>query len=83
MLSTPLALAVGLNSYPNRKQEMDVVVEILLAFRADPSIPDEVGRLVEEKTTDPEIRERLRRRRSAARPVEEIPIGHGQAREGT
>lgn len=83
LLSTPLALPVGLNSYPNRKQEMRAVVELLLIFRADPSIPDEVGRLVEEKTTDHEIREGLRRERSAARPVNEIPIGHGQAREGT
>lgn len=65
---TPLHFAVTPKTAPPSEQDtpsnmIRAVVEALLSHGADPCIPDGDGRLVEEKTTDPELKEILGRYR--------------------
>ncbi|KAL8840614.1 MAG: hypothetical protein Q9176_003727 [Flavoplaca citrina] len=52
-----MAMDANLSELGVHHLRLRAVVEILLEYGADPSIPDADGRLAEDKTSDPDLRE--------------------------
>lgn len=81
--SMPLHVAVDadLSKLGVHHLKLRAVVEALHEEGADPSIPDADGRLVEDKTSNSELKEILRRCRMMLSPAKEISLEHLYASE--
>ena len=73
--STPLhTMALAVFSSSKQSSCRRVIIEALLNHGANPDIPDEDGRLAEDKTSDPELKELLGRWGMMLSPAQKIPV---------